>query len=128
MIYSMKESKFIVALSLLCFVGSIAILDFVHGSRRQSLISQIEKLNLEIRQTKTQNEALYSKISNLSHILEQLGNETCYTKLDGTKLLNTELHLKLEESYVERAFCDEQDRVIQRLQFKILELESECGL
>lgn len=124
----MKESKFVIAMSLLCFVGSIAILDYVHGSRRQSLISQIEKLNHEVRQTKTQNEKLYFQISNLNHVLEQLGNETCYTNLDGSKLLNAELHFKLEEAYVERAFCDEQDRVIQGLHIKIIELESECGL
>lgn len=124
----MKESKFVIAMSLLCFVGSIAILDFVHGHRRQSLIDQIEKLNHEVRQIKSKNEALAVKNENLSHALKQLGNETCYTNLDGSKLLNTELHLKLEEAYVERAFCDEQDRVIQGLHTKIIELESECGL
>jgi hypothetical protein len=117
----MNPRWMIIIFSNLLFLLSYVILEFSYRGDLDKLILQIQKIN-------RLNGNLESKNKHMTHILNQLGDSTCYLRLEAEQFKTLDLSLKLDEMYVESAKCVSQDRDIMTLQMRNTETESECGL
>ena len=110
-----------VTFSIFLYLASCVVLEFKHRHEVTKLTRQINKLD-EI------NKSVEDKNEKLKYTLNQLGESTCYLRLEAEQFKTLDLSLKLDAMYVEVAECATQDRDIMMLQMKNIETESECGL
>jgi len=110
-----------VVFSIFLFLASCVVLEFKHRREVTNLIIQIHKLDKKNKNLKDKNEEM-------RHILNQLGDSTCYLRLEAEQFKTLDLAAKLDAMYVEAAECATQDRDIIMLQMRNIETESECGL
>ena len=110
-----------VTFSILLYLASCVVLEFKHRHELRNLTFQIHKLDKKNKNLKNKNEEM-------RHTLKQLGDSTCYLRLEAEQFKTLDLNAKLDAMYVEAAECATQDRDIIMLQMRNIETESECGL
>lgn len=110
-----------VVFSIFLFLASCVVLEFKHRREVTNLLVQIHKLDKKNKNINAENKEML-------HLIKQLGDSTCYLRLEAEQFKTLDLSLKLDEMYVEVAECAAQDRDIMMLQMRNIETASECGL